>query len=356
LEALYKTVTVPKSQLALGPGPGSGQQGRDGPRPMPYQSGPEDRSPYESSGFGAPQTPAHYASYMQTPMRGDQTPMRDAFARTPMRESAWNPSATTPRHTPAWQQEEADMDAPNDNYASAHHPSSGPSVGTPGGAYDHPSSSHHQASTPGAYTPYESLLGGEGTGHGEESGSSPQGGTPAYFAGTPAYSQHASTPGMENTPAAFTPSDLQFSPAGPGSEVSSPGGSSVGGDRVGPHAGGGARGGDVWPVPGLLVKLTRTGEEGMVRSVAPDGRCMVEIGQVQNGRLVFVEKETSAIYTDLLPVPPVKWDNVRVVRGPDRGMEAQLIGVDGADGVLKDARGGIKILDMGNVAKMLQLD
>jgi hypothetical protein len=44
-----------------------------------------------------------------------------------------------------------------------------------------------------------------------------------------------------------------------------------------------------------------------------------------------------------------------VVHGNERGLEAQLIGVDGADGVLKvkDKKGTIKILDMSNLGQII---
>lgn len=89
--------------------------------------------------------------------------------------------------------------------------------------------------------------------------------------------------------------------------------------------------------------------------MAPDGRCKVQTAKVdEHGKVKLEERETAALHTELTLVPPIKWDSVRVMRGVEKGLGAQLIGVDGVDGVLKskDSKGAIKILDMSLLGKL----
>jgi len=111
----------------------------------------------------------------------------------------------------------------------------------------------------------------------------------------------------------------------------------------------------VWLVPGLVVALKSSGQQGVVKRVMADGTCTLAIGEIGEGRMLRVDQTTSLSIKDLQLVPPVKWDNVKVVHGNERGLEAQLIGVDGADGVLKvkDKKGTIKILDMSNLGQII---
>jgi hypothetical protein len=74
----------------------------------------------------------------------------------------------------------------------------------------------------------------------------------------------------------------------------------------------------------------------------------------EGGKVTPGERETAALHTDITLVAPVQWDHVRVMRGAEQGLDAQLIGVDGVDGVLKskDQKGSIKILDMSLLGKL----
>jgi hypothetical protein len=89
--------------------------------------------------------------------------------------------------------------------------------------------------------------------------------------------------------------------------------------------------------------------------VAPDGRCKVQTAKVdEHGKVKLEERETAALHTELTLVPPVKWDSVHVMRGVDKGLDAQLIGMDGVDAIIKskDSKGAIKILDMALLGKL----
>mmetsp|Transcript_6930 Transcript_6930/g.23018 ORF Transcript_6930/g.23018 Transcript_6930/m.23018 type:complete len:1237 (+) Transcript_6930:184-3894(+) len=112
-------------------------------------------------------------------------------------------------------------------------------------------------------------------------------------------------------------------------------------------------------LPGLVVKLSDS-EQGVLEGVpAPGGVVSVRIGSQENGRIPDRQALTAEVRqvaaTDLEIVKPAKKDLVRVVHGPQRGEEASLIGVDGADGIIKMASSAqdINILDLAHLGRVL---
>ncbi|KAK3260199.1 hypothetical protein CYMTET_30829 [Cymbomonas tetramitiformis] len=97
------------------------------------------------------------------------------------------------------------------------------------------------------------------------------------------------------------------------------------------------------PFRGLVVEWS-DGQEAIVKNIDGD-ECVVE-GPCQ--------EITQVNTTDLQVVAPVKWDDVKVVRGRDCGLEAEVVGFDGNDGVLrvKDARKTIKYLALNTLGRI----
>eukprot|EP00854_Cymbomonas_tetramitiformis_P009613 gene9613-11391_t len=314
LEAMFKTITVKMADLRV---PNSAPGGD------PYDSsrGTPGANSWQTPGSQRqlpPQTPSHFGAHMQTPLRdGSQTPMHDGGSRTPHRgDSAWNPSGT-PQHVPGWQ---------TDNSPAVGTPGGTPSapvygaVGTPGGGYDRGGA----AGTPGAYTPYDTYTDTNNTPSDHNPGTPGSGYNSMYSSG------QAQTPGGDM---AYTPTDDPMSPSPSiGNEPMSPGASNYGGAA------------ELQPFKGLVVDMSEGSEEAIVKEIDGD-LCIVEDSS---------GVKTEVPLADLQVVAPVKWDHVKVVRGADCGLEAELIGMDGADGVLrmKDERKTIKILDLNTLGRI----
>ncbi|XP_057873734.1 putative transcription elongation factor SPT5 homolog 1 [Cryptomeria japonica] len=298
LESQMKIVTVNRDHLS--DTATTATPARDSPR---YGAGSE--TPMHPS-----RTPMH--PYM-TPIRGDPsaTPIHDGM-RTPMRDRAWNPLAT--------------MTPMRDNWEEGNPASWG--AGTPQYQPGTPSSRPYEAPTPGsgwANTP---------GGNYSEAGT-PRDSSPSY-GNTP-------SPYLPSTPS--TPSGPSYLPGTPGGQPMTPG--NVGLDVMSPTIGGGQEGG---LIPDIVVTLRRSGEDSqiaVVKDVLLDGTCKVSLGPSGNGEII------TASFSEIEIILPKKSDKIKIVNGEYRGGTGKLIGIDGADGIVKiDDTLDIKILDMSNLAKL----
>ncbi|CAK9134254.1 unnamed protein product [Ilex paraguariensis] len=275
----------------------------------------------DTSRYGSgSETPMHPS---RTPLHPYTTPMRDPGAtpihdgmRTPMRDRAWNP------YTP--------MSPPRDNWEDGN-PASW--VASPQYQPGSPRSRTYEAPTPGsgwANTP---------------SGSYSEAGTPRDS--SPAY-VNAPSPYLPSTPGGqlpMTPSSA-YLPGTPGGQPMTPGGGGldimspvVGGDNEGP-----------WLLPDILVNVRRSGDDtivGVIRDVLPDGSCRIALGSSGNGETI------TALPSDIEIVTPRKTDRVKILGGAQRGATGKLVGVDAADGIVKeDDTLDIHILNMSILAKL----
>uniref|UniRef100_A0A0C9RJB2 Transcription elongation factor SPT5 n=1 Tax=Wollemia nobilis TaxID=56998 RepID=A0A0C9RJB2_9CONI len=271
-------------------------------------------------GYGS-ETPMHPS---RTPMHPYMTPMRDPSAtpihdgmRTPMRDRAWNPQAT--------------MTPMRDNWEEGNPGSWGAS--TPQYQPGTPSSRPYEAPTPGsgwANTP---------GGNYSEAGT-PRDSSPSYG--------NAPSPYLPSTPGGppMTPSGPAYLPGTPGGQPMTPG--NVGLDVMSPTLGGGQEGG---LLPDIVVTVRRPGDDpqiGVIKDVSLDGTCKVSLGPSGDGDTVSVPVSEIEI------VVPKKSDKIKIINGENRGGTGKLIGIDGADGIVKlDDTLDIKILDMSNLAKLV---
>lgn len=282
-----KIVTLPRDQL----------QKRDEPTPA------------EPLGMA---TPMHDGS-INTPMRIPNTPMR-----TPVHGTAWDPSVpSTPGRS--W-----------DGYTPDY------GISTPGG---------YQPS--GGFTPFSPSTRPYET-PGEMAPTTPGAFTPGYDSTpgfTPGYTEQH-TPQDINTPYGSTP----YHPTTPGTP---------GVDPMTPHTPGTPsdayeaddREDANWQTTDIEVTVTsdsfRNGQfvnsRGIVREVLGDGSC----------RVVLAEQSDSVVIPSeaLEPVVPTQKGNVKVIRGEWKGNTGVLIGIDGADGIVKmSSNMDIKILDLHHLA------
>ncbi|KAI0497133.1 hypothetical protein KFK09_023461 [Dendrobium nobile] len=266
-------------------------------------------------GFGS-ETPMHPS---RTPLHPYQTPMRDAGAtpihdgmRTPMRNRAWAPMSPPRDH---WE------DANPASWAGT--PQYQP--GTPARSYEAPTPGSGWANTPGgnysdAGTPGES--------------------SPTYGNAPSPYLP--STPGMQP----MTPNSANYLPGTPGGQPMTPG--NIGLDILSPAMGVDNEGN--WFFPDVLVNVMRPGEVpcvAVVREVLMDGSCKVALGTTGDGDVI------TAHPADMEAVRPRKSDKIKIMNGALRGITGKLIGIDGADGIVKmDDTYEVKILDMNILAKL----
>lgn len=302
LESQMKVVTVNRDHLA--DTPTTATAARESPR---YGAGSE--------------TPMHPS---RTPMHPYMTPMRDPSAtpihdgmRTPMRDRAWNPYAT--------------MTPMRDNWEEGNPGSWG--AGTPPYQPGTPSTRPYEAPTPGS-------------GWANTPGGSYEAGTPRDN-NSPSYA-NVPSPYLPSTPGGppMTPSAPTYLPGTPGGQPMTPG--NVGLDVMSPTIGGGQEGG---LIPDIVVTLRRPGEDpqmAVIRDVLLDGTCRVLLGlSGDDGEIV------TATASEIDIIPPKKSDKIKIINGEHRGGTGKLIGIDGADGIVKmDETLDIKILDMSNLAKL----
>ncbi|KNA12168.1 hypothetical protein SOVF_128340 [Spinacia oleracea] len=273
-------------------------------------------TPYRDTsryGMGS-ETPMHPS---RTPMHPYMTPMRDARAtpihdgmRTPMRDRAWNPYAPMSPARENWE----DANPASWGSSPQYRPGSPPSrtydaptpvgwASTPGGNYNDPETPR-DGNAPSPYLP--------------------------------------STPGTQPT----TPSSVSYLPGTPGGQPTTPGGGGL--DMMSPMIGGENEG--LWLLPDILVNVIKSGDDsmvGVVQEVLPDGSCRVALGTSGNGEVI------TALPNEIDLIPPRKADKIKIMGGAQRGFTGKLIGVDGADGIVKvDESLDVKILDMGILAKL----
>lgn len=263
-----------------------------------------------------PSTPSSWD--MRTPLRedGSQTPMRTPLRyglgtpATPVHGTAWDPTQpTTPRTD--WS---SDFRTP-DGFSSISTP------GFPATSYNSPYSPapRHYDQSPNPSTPTGNY-------------------TPGY-----------DTPGAY-TPTSYseaTPEQSPYPPATPGEATPrTPGTPDVYEPMHEEHVDTDSN----WHTTDILVKISGDFANGqyqdqtaVIKHVSPDS-CSVTLS---NGEVLEVPNEY------LQPVKPTQKGNVKIIRGDLKGNTGVLIGIDGADGIVKmSVNLDIKILDLHHLAVM----
>ncbi|XP_024365722.1 putative transcription elongation factor SPT5 homolog 1 [Physcomitrium patens] len=316
LESQMKVVTVRREQLS---DPGESQTGfysnhRESPR---YGAGSE--TPMHPS-----RTPMHHPAFM-TPMRDPNfaTPSLDGM-RTPMRDRAWNP------HTPMTPHRGNNWDDANPSTWDIHTSTPQYEPGTPGGR------------------PFEAPTPGNGWSAQTPGASFSEAGTPTE----PVQSYAAPSPYLPGTPGGppMTPGVPSYLPGTPGGQPMTPGTGGL--DPTSPAIGSGGgfdyEGG--WVMPDIVVTIRKIGEEtqtAVIREVLPDGSCRVALGPTGDGDILLVGQG------DMDLVLPKKTDKIKIVSGEHRGCTGKLMGIDGADGIVRlDDTLDVRILDMSSLSKI----
>jgi transcription elongation factor SPT5 len=249
--------------------------------------------------------------YGRTPVHlGNATPMRDAmmtpgrdvidFGKTPARRNPWELTpgrdATTASFgggaggTPSW------GGAP-----------SGGGYGGGGGAVTPGDSARSGWTAGGSALPYGGGYQAAPAPYGTWGGAtvSLSGGAAPSVSGMPTYALHAGTPAGSGggTPALY----------------GGPGGGGYGGTPAGSAAGGATpAGGGSWLIAGLLVRLRDSGKAAVVKSVAPDGRCLV--APIDTGVPMGLH------FTGVNPTAPeARNERVRIIVGPLRGKAGRCV-------------------------------
>jgi len=236
-----------------------------------------------------------------TPMRMPGTPLRTPLRvpGTPVHGTAWDPSMpNTPMRTstPSW----------DPDYSSSSSWNSSPSFTSYSPApshYDGTPENPITPATPGTYTPIDSQR-------------SPLDSTPHSYIPTTPTTPGPTTPRLVENQEFFNSEKLQSF------------------------------------VPEIEVKVTSEkwkNYEGVILEIYPSS-CKVLLDKDSKGEST---KETISISKDLLErVVPVKKDKVIIVGGEMSGEKGDLIGIDGADGIVKmTSNGDIKILNLHLLAK-----
>ncbi|KAK9811747.1 hypothetical protein WJX72_009461 [[Myrmecia] bisecta] len=321
LEAQYKTVTVKRDQL----------RGEDGLTSGPSDSRQQYGAPHATPNPYGSRTPMHTGSATPGHAWGSATPSHPSMtpsygSQTPLRDSAWNPVAQTPLH-------------PSMDPGSAATPMDAPIPGAYGGSSYAPyGNAYTPAETP-AQTPGLDIGGTPGTpGFGHVRTPYADGATPVDH--TPTYS-----PSMGPTPGTVATPELGGTPGTPGLDGMSPGM-----DHGGDH-------GQDWTHWDSLAVQLPTGECGVVRNMAPDGRCQVALGSLDAEGNLSVPPDAQLVPqngSDLVLMQPRSKNTIKIVRGELRGQTGQLIGVDNTDGIVKlDHNLDIKILDMSTLGRLI---
>jgi transcription elongation factor SPT5 len=295
-----------------------------------------------------PKTPIWGSSLdaTRTPMRtedGMATPLRMRGSNTPIHGTAWDPTQpNTPMRTstPSW---DPDFSS-SSNWQNSHDYS----ISTPGFSGYSPFSPARGAfsgDTPESQNPATPTGGFAGPGT-PGSAFTPTTGVGAY--GIEREQHHNFHPNRTPT-GPVTPSDL--TPNTPG--VPYPNTPGTPGDSLDLHLPGTENSNSAdsnWHTEDIQVKVVnksfRNGEqylneEGVIKRVNKDGTCDVKM---KDG-LVVIPKDC------LEAVLPRKKDTIKIIRGDYAGGIGTLIGIDGADGIVKmTVNLDIKILDLHHLA------
>ena len=332
-------------------GMGGGWSDQDGSR-TPSHDG-HMRTPLRADGF---RTPMHEDSFYgsRTPMHdGSRTPMHDsAFgapgtpmhdgSRTPLHESAWDPSSRTPAHRPV---------TPDAGGNSAFDGGFGTEWNSMGGAAGLGSSLQGSASpfhgiggsgSLGSFDAggYGSMAGGFGGGFGSNPFAAGADANP--LAGFDASPFDQSTPGGSAAGGNASAAGLSSTTWTP----TTPSGSSVGGGSTAASASATPMGVAAEPpLPeNIQVKLV-DGRKGTITEVRSGPTYMVTLSD--GGGTVSASRD------ELDVVRPAKKDKLIILKGDLAGSTGTLIGIDGADGIVKMvSNSDIKILDLDFCARL----
>ena len=323
-------------------GAGGGWGDADGSR-TPSHDGM--RTPLRHDGF---RTPMHEDSFYgsRTPMHdGSRTPMHDsAFgapgtpmhdgSRTPLHESAWDPSSRTPAHRPAT------SDAGGDSNFD-------------GGFGSEFNSIVGSSNLPGNASPFHGI-GGSGLGGFDAGGYGSMGGTYGGGFGSNPFAAGAADPlaGLDSSPFdQSTPasgiagsvsggglSSTTWTPTTPNSSVG--GGSTAASSSATPMQSVAAEP----PLPENIQVKLGDGRKGMISEVRSGPTYMVALS---DGGTVSASRDEIEV------VRPAKKDKLIILKGDLAGSTGTLIGIDGADGIVKMvSNSDIKILDLDFCAKL----
>lgn len=105
-----------------------------------------------------------------------------------------------------------------------------------------------------------------------------------------------------------------------------------------------------WGLPDIVVTIRKPGDDaqlGIIKESMLDGSWRVALGTSGASNMITVTESEMEL------VLPKKTDKVKIVSGEFRGCAGKLMGIDGADGIVKlDDTLDIKILDMSSLGKV----
>ncbi len=102
---------------------------------------------------------------------------------------------------------------------------------------------------------------------------------------------------------------------------------------------------EIWLLPDILVKIDKTSEICVVKSVSNARATLITPSQT----------EIILLQSQMLPVPPSKKDSFKVIRGEYRGKLGQLLSIDGDVGVVKlEGNDEIIMMNLDSIAKIKQ--
>eukprot|EP01090_Pellita_catalonica_P006455 TRINITY_DN1667_c0_g2_i1.p1 TRINITY_DN1667_c0_g2~~TRINITY_DN1667_c0_g2_i1.p1 ORF type:complete len:622 (+),score=97.82 TRINITY_DN1667_c0_g2_i1:1344-3209(+) len=274
----------------------------------------------------APSTPLRVG----TPRQGANTPLHDAWnphqPNTPMVHS-WD---TTPSDTPSSYQDDFAMVTPGyqQQFTGGMNPYS-PGTGyesprgTPQGNVYHPSTPTAFGTNP--LTPSDYAEGGT-----PRTVTTPSFNTPQPYPATPATPGLPQTPGTPNDGAALSydndEESMYGTPSGIGKEPDS----------------------EMWATENIEVRILgdasfHNGQyenaAAVIRKIHDENSC--EVSLIESGDTLTVPVQ------NLEPVVPGKKDQIKIIKGQGKGSIGEIIGIDGADGIVKmEADLDIKILNL----------
>jgi len=274
-----------------------------------------------------------FAPGSRTPMHGSQTPMHDPFGGsmsapgTPMHmtdgsgtpsHNLWDPSVATP-HRPS-----TPADSNYDSFDSQWAQMGG---GAGSASPFHAGGSNAFASSFAGSNPFENPTGGGGL------GSFATGGGGSFLGDSPFGAPGAA--GSDMAPGSGTPGAGQWTPGTPSSEAPS-------------SIEGGALGGGAAPAlpEGIVVKCLADDAKGAIVDNA-GGKYTITIVETE-------ERRDGLGRAEIEVVRPAKREKLLIIDGEWRGSKGTLIGIDGADGIVKMAENSdIKILYLDACAKLV---